>query len=225
MDEAERLMFEGWAMLPQFKKKVEQAKQIIKDALEIAPTYVACSWGKDSLVLSHLALLVSPAIPIIHIGECHQDTLDNYTEVEFDFLHRFPCNYSRFDLGLKNAKLTFESISKELPPVAFIGLRKEESRFRKLSLLCKGVIYQYQSGNYRVCPLAFWDWKDIWGYIVLHNLKYLNSYDSQYNQPKNLSRTAVHIGRGRGSGFGRFERLRRMNPGYYEIIKSKIIGI
>ncbi|MFM7373139.1 MAG: hypothetical protein ACKO2Z_36235, partial [Sphaerospermopsis kisseleviana] len=55
-------MFEGWAKLPQFKKKVDQTKSIIKQALAIAPAYVAVSWGKDSVVMLHLCQQIKPDI-------------------------------------------------------------------------------------------------------------------------------------------------------------------
>jgi len=225
MDEAERLMFEGWAQLPQFKRKVEQAKAVIQEALEISPAYVACSWGKDSLVMAHLAWLKNPTIQIVHIGAQYQDKLDNYLEVESDFQRRFPCLYSRVDLDMRNAKSTFDSIQSTLPPLAFVGLRAEEGKRRRASLSSKGSIYQYKDGSYRACPLAWWAWKDVWAYIVLHDLKYLASYDHEANLEKHLSRTAVHVGRGRGASMGRFERLRKINPEYYSLIKNQLIGL
>lgn len=225
MDEAERLMFEGWTQLPQFKRKVEQAKAVIQEALSISPAYVAVSWGKDSLVMAHLVWLEDPSVPIVHIGAPHQDKLDNYLEVEADFQARFPCSYSRVDLGMRNAKETFNSLKKTLPQLAFIGLRAEESKHRRASLASKGAVYQYKKGGYRACPLAWWAWRDVWAYIVLHDLKALASYDHESNEDKSLSRTAVHVGRGRGANLGRFERLRKINPEYYELIQTQLIGI
>lgn len=224
MHEQERLVFQRWAQMPNFQTKVEQANQVIKEAIALSDSYVACSWGKDSLVLAHLVWLQNPKIPIFHIGSQHQDKLDNYSEVEENFIDRFPCQYFRVDLGLKNAKSTFAEIKGTLPLLAFIGLRAEESAHRKKTLSLNKLIYEYKGGGYRACPLAWWSWRDIWAYIVYQNLTYLRSYDNEFNLGKNLSRTSVHIGSGRGANFGRFERLKKMNPEYFEIVKEQIHG-
>lgn len=225
MDEQEKAIYLGWAELPRLKAKIAQAGEIIDKALDIEKAYVACSWGKDSLVLSHLVLSINPAIPIVHIGSEHQNLFDNYADVEASFLSQFPCDYKKVDLGLKNAKTTFEKLKKELPPLAFVGLRAQEGKHRKASLCSRGVICQYKKGGFRACPLAWWDWKDIWGYIVANNLDYLNSYDHPNNNNRVLSRTSVHVGSGRGLTMGRFERMRKINPEYYDFIKNELIGL
>lgn len=224
MDEAERLMFLGWSRMPAFQKKIKESDRIIREALNIAPAHVSVSWGKDSLVLAHLVWTIDPSVLLIHVGDQYQDKLDNYEEVETDFLSRFPCTYKKVNLGLKNAKQTFAKIAHGIPPMGFIGLRSEESRDRRISLMERGVIYKYKQGRMRACPLAWWGWKDVWAYIVAHDLAYLASYDHPANEGKERSRTSVHVGRGRGATVGRFEQLRRINPDYYALIKDQIIG-
>lgn len=218
MELEEKLMFEGWATLPQFKKKVDQAKLIIKEALQIAPAYVAVSWGKDSVVLAHLAISITN-IPLIHVSSDERDLIDNYSEVESSFLLKFGCNYRKYNLKLKNASETFNQLSASLPNVALIGVRAEESSKRRIAIRKNGLIYNYKNTNkYRVFPLSWWSWKDIWSYIVVNDLPYLRSYDHHLNNGKDLSRTSVHIGRRRGEEFGRFERLKAMNMSYYNLL-------
>ncbi len=51
------------------KQKITEAKQIIADAIEEFGDKIAvgCSWGKDSMVVLHLALQVKPDIPVFSI--------------------------------------------------------------------------------------------------------------------------------------------------------------
>ncbi|MGL4882440.1 MAG: hypothetical protein ACRC8K_15475, partial [Waterburya sp.] len=81
MDEAERLMLEGWAKLPRFNRKIEQANAIIRNGLEIGASYVAVSWGKDSTVLMHLSQQIQANIPVISFGHPERELISNYAEV------------------------------------------------------------------------------------------------------------------------------------------------
>ena len=55
-------------MKMELKEKVEHAKNIIKEAIEKNPKIaVACSFGKDSMVVVHIARQVKPDIPIFSI--------------------------------------------------------------------------------------------------------------------------------------------------------------
>lgn len=225
MDESERLMFQGWSKLPQFKRKVEQAKAIIKDALAIAPAYVACSWGKDSVVLAHLVWSVSPDILLFHDGSEDEDEQDNYSEVKESFLSRFPLPYKGIVRGFNDG--SGGGLYEQLPalPMCFLGLRAEENKVRRISLLKYGTVHQYRShspirpaGNWRCCPLAWWMWKDIWAYTVAYDLPYLSAYDWE---PRSKSRTSVIHGKQinpkhSALPFGQSERLRRRNPVFWE---------
>jgi phosphoadenosine phosphosulfate reductase len=51
-----------------FLEKVEDAKQLIKESIEKYPKIVcACSFGKDSMVMLHLAITVKKNIPVIAV--------------------------------------------------------------------------------------------------------------------------------------------------------------
>jgi phosphoadenosine phosphosulfate reductase len=68
----------------------------------------------------------------------------------------------------------------------FMGLCKDESRARQISLNIKGKLYQtkFRCG-WTCCPLADWTASDIWAYIVSEELPYLSVYDlSHWNREK-----------------------------------------
>ncbi|NJL03189.1 MAG: hypothetical protein HC910_22425 [Spirulinaceae cyanobacterium SM2_1_0] len=220
MDEAERLMFAGLARLPQFRRKVEQAQAIIKEALEVCPAYVACSWGKDSLVVADLVATISPDALVCHVTGPKAELLNNYGEVSAAFCRRHPSVAYRVLGGDGRPSWeVFSAHAHELPSMAILGLRAEEAAYRRISLRKYGLIYRYKSGSWRACPLAWWGWKDVWAYLVAHGLTYLASYDHPAEECRALSRTSSITTR-RGEQFGRIERMKRVSPEYYDWWKN-----
>lgn len=190
MDDAERLAFLGLARLPGFKQKVEQAKSVIENALDVAPAYVSCSWGKDSIVLLNLVQQIRPDILVVHYAspESAAGITANFPEVIAQYRAKFPnTNYKELVAlpeWANTPDTVLDRLASILPPeykLAFVGLRKQESRPRRIVLNKYGILHQYQSGkhkgNWRCCPLANWKTEDIWTYIVSRDLPYLNTYD------------------------------------------------
>jgi 3'-phosphoadenosine 5'-phosphosulfate sulfotransferase (PAPS reductase)/FAD synthetase len=231
MDEAERLMFEGWAGLPQFQRKVEQAKQVIQEALTVAPATVSISWGTDSINLLHLAQQVQPDIPSFCIGDSLEDLQNNYSEVTQQYCDRFPTNYTRILYNEETDGGFYTQVAKlsQAHPMTLIGVRAEENPKRKIAIQKYGLIHQYQSGkragSWRAFPLAWWNWKDKWAYTVLHNLPYLKSYDHFASGHRSKSRTAVvhnfdmHRGRHQEGivKTGAMAQLRVIAPEYFAL--------
>src|SRR5690606_35979235 len=76
----------------------------------------------------------------------------------------------------------------------FLGLRKEESNGRRISLLKRSPIYQMQDGMWKCCPLADWTAKDVWAYIVTRNLPYPKFYDyDKFGQNREWIRSSSWI--------------------------------
>lgn len=231
MDEAERLMFEGWASLPQFKKKVEQSKQIIKEALEVADSSVSISWGTDSINLLHLVQQIKPDISAFCIGDSLEDLQNNYSEVTQEYCKRFPTNYTRILYNEETDGGFYTQVYKlaKEHPMMLLGIRAEESSKRKLVIKKYGAIHQYQSGkmkgNWRAFPLAWWSWKDKWAYTVLNDLPYLKSYDHSASGSRDRSRTAVvhnfdtHRGKHQEGivSRGALSQLRVIAPDYFAL--------
>lgn len=65
--------------------------------------------------------------------------------------------------------------------LGIIGMRKDESRRRKIVLSKFGAIYQTKSKkSVTCCPLLNFSNEDVWAYIFAHDLKYLPVYDYPY---------------------------------------------
>jgi 3'-phosphoadenosine 5'-phosphosulfate sulfotransferase (PAPS reductase)/FAD synthetase len=52
----------------------------------------------------------------------------------------------------------------------FWGLRKEESRGRRMNFLRRGATYQLQDGRWRSAPLIHWTGRDVYAYALTHDV-------------------------------------------------------
>lgn len=224
MDNAERLMFLAWSKRPQFNEKVNQSLNVIEQALAIAPAYVACSWGKDSISMLHLVQQLKPEIPVISFGHPERELISNYADVEQRYCHAYSPSLTTLIMQGDHVpdKLRRTELWKTYP-LAFVGLRKEESDKRSISISKYGLIHQFTSGlrrgTWRCCPLGWWGWKDVWAYIVANNLPYLDAYDLQ---SKDRGRTTDHLSKTVTKTWQqrRLSGLLKSSPDYYHYLKE-----
>ena len=179
-----------------FKKdKISKAKQEIQEFLKYNPkSYVALSGGKDSVVVLHLALSVDPNIQVM----THKDDFDfpeslgyvkNLSKIlsfKLDILQP-PVNLwsiiSQIDIvddihskGTELSDRYFYSMIKEYKKEngftgAFLGLRAEESRARRLNRIMKGVSYYNKSMDQSICqPIVDWKAWEVLAYIHGNNI-------------------------------------------------------
>lgn len=86
-------------------------------------------------------------------------------------------NKTNFDYVIKSKKFEEENNI----DLSIIGMRKDESRHRKLMLNKNGPIYQTKSrSSVTCCPISIFSNDDIWAYIFSNDLKYLSIYDYPY---------------------------------------------
>lgn len=226
MKETDRKAFAIHATLNVFKSRVERAKASIAEALTVAPAYVACSWGKDSVALLHLTQQVMPDVPVIFFVAAEQEMLDNYQATIEKYRTLFPTNYLELDLvGDRVPDKVKASNVWELYPMALIGLRAEESVGRRMSLRKHGLIHQFKTGaakeSWRACPLAWWSWRDVWAYTIVNNLPYLTSYDHWAQESYQHSRTCNLLAKKntKGTQWGRIAILKQRAPEYYQYLQ------
>ena len=224
LTQSERGVFSAWAKRPAFLAKVEAARNIIIKSFEIAPCYVGISWGKDSIVLLHLAQQVSPEIPAISFTHPDRDLIANYADVEAEYCHQFSPNLINISMDgdhvpdKVNAARIWDTY-----PVALLGIRKEESQKRSIAISQYGVTYQYQSGarkgSWRCFPLAFWTWQDVWAYTAASDLPCLNAYALQ---PKSTGRTTDHFSKSASKTWQqtRLAKLQQINPNYFRHLQQ-----
>lgn len=223
MKESERLAFLAWSQTPKFKAKVKDAIAVIKEALAIAPAYVSCSWGKDSTVLLHLCQQVQPDIKVISFG--HPDRqFFGYDAVISAYCNRYQINLETIEMEGDHVP---DKIAKsklwEQYPMAIIGVRKEESKYRSNSISKYGLIYKFgsgdRSGSLRCFPLGYWSWKDVWAYLVANDLPYLDAYN---HQPWDRGRTTDHVSKTTNKDWQRtrLEGFAAIAPEYYSYLRD-----
>lgn len=243
MTPAERAGFLAHTTTGRFQRMVNEASRIIREALAMGvPSFVTSSWGKDSVVLVHLGQEACPDMPVVHVGDEHEDWIANFSEVaeQYQALHPI-AEYHHLTVTIGGKSVTSAINGTDLPqryPMRFIGLRLAEQGARVYALRRYGAIHQYtsgrQAGMWRVCPLINWSWQDIWGYTVLHELPYLSVYDHPAKGAKAQSRTSsvfserlFHDHRNHGGvEFGRIAELRATAPNYYNLVveKNKVLA-
>lgn len=225
MDAREREAFAAYAQLPAFRRKVDKALTVIREALELGPAYVAVSWGKDSVVMLHLCQQVQPDILAISFTHPEREMISNYAEVISQYREQFGLSLEDISIGGDHVpKKVGQAKLWEKWPVGFVGLRKEECDRRSMALLKYGLLHQYQSGeksgSWRCCPVGWFTWRDIWAYICANNLPYLSIYDQL---PRDRGRTTDHLSKTMGKAWQqrRIEELKLAAPEYYSYLRRE----
>lgn len=164
-------------------RQIRESKRIIQTSLELYPNakkYIALSFGKDSLVMWDIIKEINPSIPCFFY---HVDyTKDFYNFGELIEYYGPQMNLTTKDVTQilkQNKKNTHELFKLILPnkDLAFVGLRREESKARRLHIDRFGTIFLRKDNKVNVYPLANWRTTHIEMYIKTKNLKVLSKYE------------------------------------------------
>lgn len=165
----------------EYKSQIRNSLKIINQAFKEHECYVSFSGGKDSTVLTHLALSINKDIPVWHwdYGDdlmprpIEKEVLNNlkYLGATNIIINKrqgkgedTSSGYKQFFNQIKSNKRLYGW------DMGLIGVRREESNRRKH----KYVNY-FQDGN--CYPLLDWSSDDIWTYIVSNDLPYPEVYN------------------------------------------------
>ena len=213
----------AYAQSDKFKARLTHALGIVEYGFEVAHApYVACSFGKDSLVMLDLVMRVKPDVSVKFLrwsGE--SEHLNNYDEIIVMYQARYP------QMSLQIFELNRDSLSEKHgdrwnvfdegdSDGYFIGLRKQESRGRKITLSKHGLVYQKADGLWRICPVGDFQQRDIEAYVYYHKLPMLNAYHALGLE----TRTASRIPRSQVRNDA-LMALKSYNPTAYNALKLK----
>ena len=94
-EERKRYQLHAFRYLP---TRVAEATQIIEAGLEqMKRPMISMSFGKDSVVMSHLILAVAPSMPVVYERCQDFNEWPDTQRVKEDFLKRFPCEYHEIE--------------------------------------------------------------------------------------------------------------------------------
>jgi phosphoadenosine phosphosulfate reductase len=158
---------------------VNKTSGFIRWALErVDNPYVACSFGKDSAVMLHLCLNHNPNIPVIFVRRIETDLIDNYNDIikKWGNINLSIISYKGWLEQGEGKGISFATRNMHNFDSYFVGLRKDESAGRRISLKTSGMFYKNKSEKVRICPMSDWNTNDIATYCLYNNLPILNKY-------------------------------------------------
>jgi 3'-phosphoadenosine 5'-phosphosulfate sulfotransferase (PAPS reductase)/FAD synthetase len=182
------------------KHRINESKKIINQMLSICKNpYIALSFGKDSIVMMDLIYSIAPETPCLFLKSSESYLMYNYEEIieKYKISHNLNLNIIETDrLGendndweksRKKGNKDFKLIDCNDFDAVFMGLRIEESKQRRISLIQKKNneigkrIMQYKSGDrkgrFRCCPVADWKGYEIEIYCKEKGLQLLDIYE------------------------------------------------
>lgn len=144
---------------------IDSSIACLRDFAKQSQSYVACSWGKDSVVLLHLALTAGLELPIVYVrfSDQHNPECDRVRDV---FLRQWPCDYHEVSMTRAEAgKGKHWKAAAKIGGRPITGIRADESSSRHLSAWTHGMATK------NTCrPLLWWQSQQIFGYIHQHDL-------------------------------------------------------
>jgi len=181
---------------PRHRRAVDYALEGIRALLDIAPRcYVSLSFGKQSIIVAHMAQRIRPDIPMYFLASSETWDLHDYERVVDEYCSRFRPRLTIVQTdrmaGAASWKESRDAGDQDLQQMCprdewdgwLWGLAMDESRPRRITL-AQGVkqrnahptIYRYKDGKYRGCPIMRWGIDDLAAYIVHHDLPLLSIY-------------------------------------------------
>lgn len=203
MTPLQRAGYIAHAQTVSYRRKVAEASALIARH----PDYgVSVSWGKDSVVVLHLASQVLPECKAVNVRYPHwAERLADHDRVRDETLAMLPSvqyretlcpgmwqMYEKHGLGgegqadsnqaVAEFGREFQSAIDRLTRESaidghFVGMRADESYNRTRLVRMRGKEYAKANGENICLPLAGWSGTDIWAYHILHDLPHLRIYD------------------------------------------------
>jgi len=192
MDEKTREYFILWSETKQFYDKIVRTERFLKSLGEMDGIYVACSGGKDSMVLLHLADKCIDSFDIFHWDhgvyliprKIEREIQRNIRQIASGRRLIIASSPRLNNIDIRwNYKIwyyCFHGILRKLIEkygwkIGLLGFRSEESIKRRFRTRRK---YEIDSHGVKLYyPISKWSWRDIWAYIVKNNIPYPSIYD------------------------------------------------
>lgn len=206
-----------YCKLRQFNNRVMQAANIVEATLKaVRKPYIAFSGGKDSTVILEIVRKQRPDIAVVYFdADCAYpetvDILNSYEERGIK-ITRWGCEPLLDTIrkhGIDNPNLgsitmwttvynpAWRLMQEFGYDCVFLGLRKQESRARRILRSTKGPIYYNKfEAIIKSNPIIDWKDEDVWAFIHSRDLPYNRAYDKGVDRISYYAGT-TNIRRGR----------------------------
>lgn len=205
------------ARLPRHARLVARAQDAIRGFVADHPdAYVGVSWGKDSVVVADLALVVCPGIRLRKMVLTRAPDQPGTSEVRDAFRGTHPdADYGEFETDVVDGLAAMSRWMGGAPRIT--GVREDESADRRLSARVHGVATE------RSCrPLLRWSADDVFAYLYAHHLPVHPVYAMTIGGQLDRRHLRVHaLGGPQGAEFGRREWEARYFPDAAELFARR----
>jgi len=194
------------ALRPSLARATQAAQSEIAQFIAQGPAYVGVSWGKDSVVVAHLARLVSADIPLVWVRVGNERENPDCVLVRDAFMARFPGAYDEILVDAPEAGTGSLARGGEIAGGRYghryvSGVRAEESRTRALRVATYGL-----STDSTCAPIGRWSGVDVFAYLARYDLPVHPAYACTYGGVLDRCRVRVApTGGDPGRGHGRAE--------------------
>lgn len=200
-----------------YRQRLDAARRLIAEH----PNYgVACSWGKDSLCVLHIAHELHRKVTAVHARYSKNEELPDIPAVRDAFLARYPVDYHEvsvwgdWEIYQRAGRFFLEPETQEERKILqewhlnlrkkmddalqctgvsgkILGMAAHESRARALNIKLRGVHYTtHDEAIPKLLPIAHWLPADVWAYMLTHDLPRLKIYDEADNPERARSEIA-----------------------------------
>lgn len=150
-----------------------RAVSMLKRFVDEGPCYLGTSWGKDSVVVCHMAASAGVRVPIVHIVQEGPQRDPEQHRVRDVFLARFDVDYHEVVVE----EQTREQRETGRAPALEVGIRRAQARWGKrwisgLRAEESGVRkLRAKIGSDASCwPIAWWTAREVYGWLAYHLL-------------------------------------------------------
>lgn len=201
---------------PELARATSLARARIEEFAERGPCHVACSWGRDSATVAHIAHGLGLPVIWAVIGPTnrwqHKQRMDNpdCPAVRDAYLDQWPVDvYIEAPFGVRRTKRGPVEVWPHTAAEheawgegrAITGIRADESPDRSISMIHHGHTTR------RTCrPIIDWPSRLVWAYLARHDLPIHPAYAMTYGGVLSRDRIRVHsLGGTMGAGAGRLQ--------------------
>lgn len=190
----------------EFQNRITETHKFIDFVLsQVKNPYIACSFGKDSMVMLHLILQHRRDIPVYSFSNKQYDFPDTH-RLRWELQEKWNLNLILVERDVSRAvetedeggaynRLYFsvlrEQVQKYKWDCAFVGKRKEEASRRKREIDKKGIFFADAINGKIAYPIADWMTTDIWAYHTINDLPHHEIYEKQNC---GLTRDTIRLG-------------------------------
>lgn len=193
---------------PRLDAMTAQAREVIRRFVADGPCYLGVSWGKDSVVVAHLAHGIG--VPLVWVRVEGVENPD-CPAVRDAFLAGWPADYHEIAAttgaakGKRTSALGFAEAARRFGGRHISGVRGQESTTRAITVARNSTA---SAGSCR--PIGRWTGADVFAYLARHDLPIHPAYACTFGGMLERDRVRVGaLGGERGTGRGRAEWERR----------------